>query len=366
MKVNDVKKALKKKKRRERLSFKDFLSTGSTLLNLACTGKPYCGFAKGRYYFIVGDSISGKTFLSLTCLAEASLNPNFDDYRFIYDNSEGGALMDIKRFFGKRVFKRMEPPSWDKGPLYSSTIEEFYYNVDDAISLAIESKGQRPFIYILDSMDSLSSESEADKFDKQKTAHRKGKETAGSYTDGKAKWNSQKLRRLLTPLRNTGSILIVISQTRDSLGFGFEKKTRSGGRALRFYACLEMWSSVKKKITKTIAGKKRQLGVECLIQIKKNRIIGKEPTRDEAIIIPIYHSFGIDDIGSCVNYLVEEKHWGQKDNIIRAPEFRFKGPKGKLISHIEANEMEKDLRDIVAEVWNEIEVACEVKRKRRY
>ena len=63
MKAKDVRKKLKKKKKHKKLTGKDFLSTGSTLLNLACTGKPYRGFAKGKYYFIVGDSSSGKTFL---------------------------------------------------------------------------------------------------------------------------------------------------------------------------------------------------------------------------------------------------------------------------------------------------------------
>ena len=354
MKTSSIKKALlRKKKRGEKLSF---LSTGSTLLNLACTGKPYCGFAKGRYYFIVGDSISGKTFLSLTCLAEASINPNFDNYRFIYDNSEGGALMDIKRFFGKEVFKRMEPPGWDNRPLYSRSIEEFYFHVDDAIR-----KG-RPFIYILDSMDSLSSQEEADKFDATKTAMRRGKKVAGSYTDGKAKKNSANLRRLLKPLADTNSILIIINQTRDNIGFGFEKKTRSGGHALRFYATIELWSSVKKKISKNIKGKKRQLGVECLIQIKKNRITGRERT----LTIPIYHSIGIDNTGSCVKFLIEENHWKVQSNKIIAPEFKFKGSKEKLIRYIEKENMERDLHDITADIWNEIERLCEVKRKIRY
>lgn len=356
MKVNDVKKALRKRKEKEKLSFKDFLSTGSTLLNLACTGKPYCGFAKGRYYLIVGDSISGKTFLSLTCLAEASINSNFDGYRFIYDNAEGGAMMDIKKFFGEAVYNRMEAPSEGMFSQSSTTIEEFYYHIDDALL-----RGQ-PFIYILDSMDSLSSEAEKDKFNETKTAYRKGKQIAGSYGDGKAKKNAQNIRKLLGPLLKTGSILIIINQTRDNLGFGFEKKTRSGGRALRFYACIEMWSSVKRKISRNIKGKKRQLGVECLIQIKKNRITGRE----RAITIPIYHSFGIDDIGSCIDYLIEEEYWEQKGNNILANEFNFKGSKSKLIKYIETEEMEKDLRSIVGDVWNEIEEACTVKRKRRY
>lgn len=353
----------KKKRKSKRLTIKDFLSTGSTLLNLACTGKPNCGFAKGKYYFIVGDSISGKTFLSLTCLAEASINSNFDDYRFIYDNSEDGAMMDVAKFFGDKLAKRMEPPgrafaqSGPEAPIYSSTIEEFYYHVDDAI------RKNRPFIYILDSMDSLSSKDEADKFDEAKSAYRKGKDAAGSYGVSKAKENSMKLRRILTPLRKTGSILIIINQTRDKIGgFGFEKKTRSGGHALRFYATIEMWSSVRSRISKTIKGKKRQLGVKCKIEVKKNRITGKE----RIIYISIYHSFGIDDIGSCVDYLIEEEAWEQRGKIIKAKEFDFKSTKENLIRHIEENELEMDLREIVSDVWNEIEDACTVKRKKKY
>jgi len=355
MKTKDLKKALRKKKKEEKLSF---LSTGSTLLNLACTGKPYCGFAKGRYYFIVGDSASGKTFLSLTCLAEASINSNFDNYRFIYDNSEGGAMMDIKRFFGKRVWKRMEAPSSNKGEdVFSSTIEEFYYHIDDALHYG------KPFIYILDSMDSLSSQSEADKFEEHKTAYRKGKSAAGSYTDGKAKINSANLRRIISSLKKEGqSILIIINQTRDNIGFGFERKSRSGGHALRFYATIELWSSVRRRVSKTVKGKKRQLGIECLIEIKKNRITGRE----RKLTIPIYHSFGIDDIGSCINYLTEEGHWKTQGNKIIVPEFEFRGSKERLIRYVDEYEMERDLRDMVGDVWNEIEESCRVKRKRRY
>ncbi len=356
MKTSDIKKALKRKTKKE-LTAKDFLSTGSTLLNLACTGKINCGFAKGKYYFIVGDSASGKTFISLTCLAEASVNHHFKDYRFIYDNAEDGALMDIKKFFGKEVYKRMEAPNRSKNRgAYSSTIEEFYYNVDDAI------KKEKPFIYILDSMDSLSSEQEQDKFDKTKKAHRKGKETTGSYGDGKAKKNSTNLRRLLTPLRKSKSILIILSQTRDSLGFGWEKKTRSGGHALRFYACTEFWCSIKRQIKKNVKGKPRQTGIQCLIEFKKNRFQGKL----RKITIPIYHSFGIDNIGSCVDYLIDEGVWQIKNNKISANEFDFIGTKEKLIRLIGEKNMEKDLREIVGDVWNEIEEACSVKRKRRY
>jgi RecA/RadA recombinase len=347
-----------KRKPKKAIQNTDYLSTGSTMLDLACSGTVLGGFVKGKYFTIVGDTASGKTFLSLTCLAEAAKNTHFDDYRFIYDNSEGGVLMEIEQFFGSKVAERIEAPRYDENnePLNSVTIEEFYFNVDDAI------KDGRPFIYILDSMDSLSSEDEMAKFDENKDAYRKGRAMIGSYGDGKAKKNSANLRRLLNPLEKSGSILIVISQTRDNLGFGFEKKTKSGGKALDFYACVSMWSNIKENIQKTVKGKKRQLGIICQIKLKKNRLTG----RLRQVEIPIYHSIGIDNIGSCIDYLIDENHWSKKGANIAAPEFEFKGTRDKLIKHIEDNNLENDLHAIVGDVWDEIEEACVVPRKKKY
>lgn len=357
--TEQLKKQLRTKARRrqEPVPTKEMLGTGSALLNLACSDRIQGGFSKGKFFFLVGDSASGKTFLSLTCLAEASINKAFDDYRFIYDNAEDGALMDIERFFGAKVAERIEPPGHDDaGPVFSSTIEEFYYNVDDAFEQG------RPFIYILDSMDVLSSESEGSKFDEQKTAHRRGRETVGSYGDGKAKQNSSKLRVLVSKLKKNGSILIILNQTRDNLGFGFEKKSRSGGRALTFYATLEIWSSIKRKLSKVVKGQKRTIGVEVELKIKKNRYTGKL----RSVTIPIYYSYGIDDVGSCVDYLVSEKRWAGTAKSIKAPDLDFVGSRDALIRYIEDNGMEKDLKLIVSEVWAEVEAACALQRKQRY
>ncbi len=360
MKTEDIKKKLKPKPPAPQPTAKDYLSTGSTLLNMAISGKPNCGFAKGHYYLLVGDSQSGKTWLSLTCLAEASINPEFVKHRFIFDNKENGALMDIQKFFGKRVAERMESPEMQDGePVFSDNIEEFYYHVHDAV------QDGRPFIYILDSIDAVSSEAEHDKFEEKKEAHRKGKTTVGSYGDGKAKVNSQNLRQLLGPLRDSGSILIVINQTRDNVGtFSFEKKTHSGGRAITFYACLELWSSITRKIKKTVNGKPRQIGTQCEVRVKKNRVSGK----DRTVTIPIYWSVGIDDVGGMVDFLVEEKHWNKpKDSDkIKAPELELEGSREKIIQHIEKNNLERDVQEIVVDVWDEIESVCEISRKPRY
>ncbi len=353
-----IKRSLRKQKKTQDTPL--YLSTGSTLLNLAISGRSDAGFPVGSYVLFVGDSDSGKTFLSMTCFAEAARNPVFDRHRLIYDGPEGGALMDVRRFFGSRVADRLEPPETDDvgAPVYSDTVQSFYYHVDDAL------KSYRPFVYVLDSQDCLSSREELAKFEEQKKAHIKGKtDVAGSYGDSKAKAHSSNLRKVLGPLARTGSLLIVINQTRDSFD-PFEKKTYSGGRALQFYATLQLWSSQAGKIKRTVKGKQRQLGVYCKVRVKKNRVAG----RDRTVVIPIYHSVGIDNIGGCVDYLVEEGIWEEKAGrlVVRGMGPEWVGNREKVIQRIESEEMEQDLIELVEQTWNDIEQACAVDRKPRY
>jgi RecA/RadA recombinase len=342
---------------------KSAVSTGSTLLNLACTDRTFFGFIKGGYYFLVGDSTSGKTWLSLTCFAEACRNPQFKDYRLIFDDVEGGALMDMEHYFGSSVVKRMEPPAIRDGkPVYSSTVESFYFHISDLIE-----QGD-PFIYLLDSQDALTSRAANKKFRKERKA-KKQEELSGSYGDGKAKYHSEHLRMILSGIRRMGSILVIISQTRDNLGFGFEKKTRSGGRSLKFYSLLEIWTSVKERIKKTVRGKERTIGVVCQAEVKKNRFTGKVG-RDRSVLVPIYYDLGIDDVGSCVDYLIEEGHWEEvkgRKKVFEATEFKVRGTRDKLIKHIEQNDLERDLSKVVGRVWREIDAEfCITERKKRY
>jgi len=358
MRTKALKKLLMTKPKKDKpIKAKNLLNTGSTLLNLAATGDYRGGYVAGRYVFFVGDSMSGKTWYSMTCLAEATQNKRFDNHRFVHDDVEGGALMAIQQYFGSNVADRIEPPAIDDDgePVCSSTIEEFYFNAYDAFRAG-------PCIYILDSMDALDTSQDIEKFEEQKTAHEEGKDAKGSYGMSKAKANSANMRRLLKPMRKHGSILIVICQTRDNVGFGFETRTRAGGRALRFYADLEIWSSIKGKVKRTIKGKKRQVGVECKLEIKKNRFSGQEMD----VVVPFQHMYGVDDVSSCVNYLLDEGHWKKRKQSIVATDFDECMPMDRLVGFIEDNGLENDLREIVGDVWREVQKACRQSRKPRY
>jgi hypothetical protein len=326
---------LTRKRRKASYTDADFLSTGSTMLNLACSDRIDGGFIRGHYYILIGDSDSGKTWLSCTMFAEAAINSNFDKYRFILDDPEYGAMMDMERYFGAAVAERIEQASPEGASNY---IEEFYYNITDLIDAG------RPFLYVLDSVDALDTIDDEDKFEERKTAHRKGKtqDVSGSYGTSKAKTNS--------------------------LGFGaqFKPKVRSGGRALEFYAAMRFWTKPVGTLKRKVKGKDRKVGRVTQVKIERNRITGKQ----REVTLPIYNSLGIDETGSLVDYLILEGQWKTskdegKGNVI-ADEFDLELPKEKLIQHIEDNDLLDDLRDIASEVWNEIEAGCEVERKRRY
>lgn len=334
------------------------LSTGGSLLNLACSDRIGVGLLPGGCYLLVGDSSSGKSVLSMTILAEAALNKHYNNYQFIHDNIENGVLMDIRKFYGRKVEERLMPPKGTReDPTYSTTMESLYFHIDDVLE-----KG--PAIYIVDSQDALTSDDEVDKFTEMKKAYEKGKEISGSYGTSKAKVNSAMMRKAHNKIRETGSILIIISQTRENIGFGsqFNPKTRSGGKAFTFYSQLEIWSSIKGHIKTHHKGKEREQGIYCQLHIKKNRLSGK----DRKVVIPIYHSVGMDDTGSLVDYLVEEGHWPETKGKISATEFNFAGYREKVIEKIQEHELEAKLKQIVQDVWNGIEEAIKVPRRSRY
>jgi|TARA_R110000751_G_scaffold152635_4_gene257784 RecA/RadA recombinase len=349
-------------KRREVIPDSDLLKTGSTMLDLAITGRRSGGFAKGKYFWIVGDSSSGKTFLTLTCLAEASIDPAFNNYRFIYDNGEDGALMDMAHYFGPGMASRLESPGvGEKGhEVHSDTIEDFYYHLDDALA------GGQPFIYILDSMDALDSTYSARKFNDAKTASRKGTKAKGDYGDGKAKINSTRIRHVVRQLRDSGSILIVLSQTRDNIDAGMfeEQQTHAGGRALKFYATVQLWSSVGKRIKKTINDREVVVGVTCRVKTKKNRFTGRE----RVVEFPIYFATGIDDIGGMIDYLTTWKVWPKTGGKVDASK-HFDGVamrRADLITWVEENDVRADLEEVCEEAWQGIEARLTTARKSKY
>lgn len=335
-----------------------YFSTGSTLLNLACADKTKGAFKPGTMVNIIGDSHAGKTFLALSVLAEACYNDAFSGYDLIYDDAEAANDINIEKMFGSGLAERIISPGKaekdEEGcDIPSSTIQDFQRHVMKSFNR------ERPFIYVLDSLDSITSVEEQDRFDKVA----EGKEVKGSYKMEKAKALGELLRNICRKLRSTKSLLIIVSQTRQNINpMSFSPKTRSGGDALRFYAAIEMWLGLAEKHHKGVEGRKREIGVKTKVRIKKNKLTGKN--RDAEF--SIYYDYGIDDIGSSINFMVDEGFWTKKGEKINAKDLDILATERKLISEIERRGMERKLRKAVGRAWMEIEEKMRLGRKPKY
>lgn len=340
--VRDVSKSPVDEKEEE-INLDRLVPTGSTLMNLACSDNESGGFALGKMVNLIGDSDSGKTAIVLTTLAEVCRMEQFDSYDLVYDDTEAAMEFNLEKLFGKSMASRVTVIK------SSHTIQEFQNNILNAVE-----KGT-PFIYVLDTLDALTSDQEIEKAD----AKRKGKKTAGSYGMDKAKGISQMLRMVVRAIRDTESLLIIISQTRDNIDpMSFVKKTRSGGKALKFYATQEIWVAVGGKIK----SRDRQIGVNSIVKVERSKLTGKKRT----IKFPIYYDYGVDDIESCIDFMVNEGEWPVDKKTITAQGLGISGTKRSLVRQIEEGGLERELQKIVGGAWCKIEDSIKLNRKPRY
>ena len=248
-----------------------FIPSGCKTLDLALGG----GWARRRIANIVGDKAVGKTLLAI----EASANFNivepkgkirYRECESAFDNAYAQALgFPVEKVdFGEPM----------------DTIEDVFEDLEKVLKCA---KG--PEIYFVDSLDSLSDRAELERNIDE-----------GSYGTGKAKMLSQLFRRLIRDLANKDVTVFFISQVRDNIGVTFGRKTtRSGGRALDFYASQVLYLSQVEKLTKTISNVKRVTGVTVRAQVDKNKI--GLPYREAQF--PIMFGYGIDDWRACAEYM---------------------------------------------------------------
>ena len=346
---------MKRRRRKTKKKHIDgLIPTGSTMLNLTLSDSTKGGWQKGKIANLIGDSSSGKTFLALSTLAECCYNPDFDNYRLIYDDVEAASEFDLRELFGD-LADRIEPPARDEDgePVYSNFIQDFHYFVLDAL------EDGRPFIYILDSLDALDAKEDQEKIKEQRDAHRKGTKAKGTYGMAKAKGMSSMLRNIKRGLKDTDSFLLIVSQVRENLDpMSFAKKKRAGGKALKFYCTHEVWMShIQAKKSKGLV-----IGTSTHLKCTKNKLTGK--VRESQF--EIFYDYGIDDIGSMVDFLVDVGVWKKKKASIVADGLGITASRKKLIQEIEENGLQSSVREMCGQAWLEREKAVRLKRKRKY
>lgn len=267
-----------------------YFKTGCKLIDLVVGGnKGVYGFPAGKFINIVGDKSAGKTFLANEIIASNYYSFPKDKFRWVYDDCESGYSFDTNAMYGFDIM--------GDNPIHSTTVEEAFCNISDfADSLK---KGQFG-IYVLDSLDALTSaEQDTHAEERLKAFHSEKEYDKGSYNMGKQKYLSQEFcPQLCSKIQNKNILVIIISQIRENIDmFSFEKFSRSGGKAIDFYAHTVLWLATMKKIVK----KERAVGVVVKAKVTKSKT--PRPFRD--CIFSFLYDYGLDDTGTSVDYLFD-------------------------------------------------------------
>lgn len=353
-----------KKEGEKPLRPEDFLNTGSTMLNLAISDMVDGGWPLGRINTLPGQSTAGKTVLALHGLCEAAIDTRFDDYDLIHDDTERRNDFDLEKTFPPLVERLVTPTGVPYKDLLSVDIDEI--GITNTIQelqarLLSKLKSGKKFIWVVDSLDAITSEEEIKKEEKRATNLEKGKENkTGTYAMDKAKSIHRILRTVNDQVADHGSMILITQQLRQKINPAFGEKHwyTNGGEGPYFYSHARPFM----KKGSTIKKLDRVIGRETKVDMDKNSVTGKYRN----ISFDIYYDLGIDDVGSMVKFLTDEKHW-KAGSWIEAPELDLReNGRDKLVRAIEENNLEDELKKIVQKKWDQIEDKLKLNRKSRY
>lgn len=307
----------------------EVFSTGCTLLDAIMGG----GLVKGRIYNIVGDFSTSKTGVAteaMICYRKAfpeGHKPFYNETENAYDHGFAQAL-GLKR------------EDYEASTKKTRTVGELYTHLEKYCKSVNPKKGG---FYIVDSLDALSDAKELEaEFDKN------------TYGATKAK-DISKLFRVGTNLIAEHNVcLLIVSQIRDKIGVAFgDKFSRSGGKALDFYASCVVYLAKLGAMKQTKKGIERKIG----FRIRANNKKSKVGLPGRVIDYPVVYGFGIDDLRANVEFLYETKRLGMLgvalDDKMKAGE-AFLAETAKL-PFKEYRAKVKAVASVTRQVWQEIE-----------
>ena len=257
---------------------KEFVSTGSTMLDLAISNKPNGGIAVGRITELNGLESSGKSLLGAHMLAETQKKGGVA----VYIDTETAVSTEFLSSIGVDVESMLY--------LHLETVEDIFSAIEEITSKVRESDKNRLVTILVDSLAAASTKIEMDaEFDKD------------GYATSKAIIISKAMRKITQMIGRQRIALVFTNQLRQKLGVMFgDPWTTSGGKALPFHAS----TRIRLKNTGQIKDKKNNtIGMKMRAQVIKNRL--GPPMRHADF--ELYFETGIDDEGSWLKVMKEHR-----------------------------------------------------------
>jgi len=306
---------------------REFVSTGSSMLDLVISNGPNGGFPVGRITEITGLEASGKSLLAAHTLANTQKKGGVA----VYIDTENAVSHEFLQAIGVDLEKMLYVPL--------DTIEDIFEAIEHIIETIRSSDRDRLVTIVVDSVAGSTTKVEAESdYDKD------------GWATSKAIIISKAMRKITNMIGRQKVTLIFTNQLRQKLGVMFgDPWTTSGGKALAFHSSVRLRLKQMGQIKMKIDGVDQVIGIKCRAQVVKNRV--GPPLR--MINYDMYFDSGIDDFGGWLGTLKDYKivttagAWSQmprKDGSI----WKFQG-KDFVPKLMEDKELKQEVYDIISE-----------------
>jgi recombination protein RecA len=260
----------------------DWVSTGSSILDLAISNRPNGGLPVGRMAEFNGMEGTGKSLISAHIVA----NTQKKGGKAIYIDTENAAAPDFWRSLGVDLSK-------DK-LMYTQaeTVEEIFDRIEKAITYIRKDAPDLLLTIIVDSVAAASTKAELE------SDH--GKD---GYATGKAIIISKAMRKITNMIGRQKVLIVFTNQLRINLAAqpnSPDKYTVSGGKGLPYHCSVRVRlnNAGKLKVGDTVVGN------ECKAVVVKNRM---GPPQRQAYF-NIYYDSGIADYASWLTVLKDHNY----------------------------------------------------------
>lgn len=253
----------------------DWISTGSTLLDLAISNRPHGGLPVGRIVELNGLEGTGKSLVSAHILADTQRKGGV------------GVMIDTEYAAAPAFWTAVGVELKTLPYVKLVTVEEIFSKIEEIIGVVRKSSKDRLCTIVVDSlaMASCMSEMEAEHGTK-------------GYNTQKAIIISMALRKITGLIGSQRILVVFTNQLRmnmDAKAFG-DKYIVPGGKAMGFAASVR----VRLNSVGAIKNKDKQvIGNDCKAVVTKNRM---GPPKRQAQF-EIHFDSGIQDLSSWINYL---------------------------------------------------------------
>lgn len=254
----------------------DWVSTGSSLLDLAISNRPHGGLPVGRMVELSGLEGTGKSLICAQIIAETQRRGGLS------------VFFDSERAVDKSFWIALGVNIRNVNYVPFSTLEEFFTKMEQCIGAFRKNSKDRLLTIFVDSVAQASTEEEME-----------ADHGVSGYNTGKSIIISKAMRKITGLLSDQRILVVFTNQVRYNMNAGpfGDKWIVPGGKALPFACSVRVRLANLGKIKNS--AKTEVIGMECQAQVIKNRC---GPNYRTAAFDVMFDS-GVQDLASWLDYL---------------------------------------------------------------